>query len=54
MSAYDTTSEDGAYTYTLDENGNATITEAVNVSGEVVIPAELDGHALVEIGGRCV
>ena len=51
VSADNVTSQDGLYSYTLDENGNATITKALkDMSGEVIIPSVLDGHKVVEIG----
>lgn len=52
VSADEVTSEDGAYTFTLDENGNATLTSALSgaLNGAITIPAEIDGHKVVEIG----
>ncbi len=47
------TSSDGMYNYTLDEEGNARITDftvEADYEGEVVIPSELDGHTVVYIG----
>ncbi len=42
---------DGYYTYTLDDNNNATIVDCdPSLSGDVVIPSELDGHKVTAIG----
>ena len=42
---------DGYYTYTLDSNNNATIVDCdPSLSGDVVIPSELDGHKVAAIG----
>lgn len=39
------------YTYTVDENGNATITDANSeIGGDVIIPLTLDGYPVVSIG----
>lgn len=44
---------DGYFTYTLDGNNNATIVDCdPSLSGEVVIPSELDGHKVTAIGCR--
>lgn len=44
----------GYYTYTLDGN-NATIVDCdPSLSGDVVIPSELDGHKVIAIGNRTV
>lgn len=41
----------GYYTYTLDGNNNATIVDCdPSLSGNVVIPSELDGHKVAAIG----
>ncbi len=41
----------GYYTYTVDENGYATITDCdESISGDVVIPPTLEGHPVTEIG----
>lgn len=46
---------DGYYTYTLDGNNNATIVDCdPSLSGDVVIPSELDGHKVIAIGNRTV
>lgn len=43
----------GYYTYTVDSKGNATITSVdTAISGDVVIPSELDGNNVTEIKGR--
>lgn len=42
---------DGYFTYTLDGNNNATIVVCdPSLSGEAVIPSELDGHKVVGLG----
>ncbi len=42
---------DGYYTYTLDGNKNATIVDCdPSLSGDVIIPSELDGHKVAAIG----
>ena len=38
------------FTYTLDEDGNATITGCNNITSSLVIPGEIDGHTVVAIG----
>ena len=38
------------FTYTLDEDGNATITGCNNITSALVIPSEIDGHTVVAIG----
>lgn len=44
----------GYYTYTLDGN-NATIVDCdPSLSGDVIIPSELDGHKVIAIGNRTV
>ncbi len=44
---------EGYYTYTLDENGNATITDFTNDTAySVTIPSKLDGHPVTVIGGE--
>lgn len=50
VSADELTSDDGAYTYTIDDNGDATITKYNGSQLEVIIPSEIDSHKVVEIG----
>ena len=38
------------FTYTLDEDGNATITGCNNITSSLVIPGEIDGHTVIVIG----
>ena len=38
------------YTYTLDDNGNATITSYRGNANALIIPSTLDGHTVVAIG----
>jgi PKD repeat protein len=38
------------YTYTVDEDGNATITNYTGAGGAITIPSTLDGHPTVTIG----
>ncbi len=39
------------YTYTVDENGNATITDCdTSISGDITIPSTLDGYPVTSIG----
>lgn len=41
----------GYYTYTVDENGNATITDVdYSISGDITIPSNLDGYPVTAIG----
>ena len=40
------------FTYTLDEDGNATITGCNNITSSLVIPGEIDGHTVVAIGSQ--
>ena len=40
------------FTYTLDDDGNATITGCNNITSSLVIPSEIDGHTVVAIGSR--
>lgn len=40
----------GDYTYTLDTDGNATITKYTGSTADLTIPDTLDGHPVVEIG----
>lgn len=43
----------GYYTYTVDENGYATITDCdESISGDVVIPSTLEGHPVTSIGSH--
>lgn len=43
----------GYYTYTVDKNGNATITDVdTSISGEIVIPSNLDGYPVTAIGAN--
>lgn len=43
----------GYYTYTVDSDGNATITAVdTAISGDVVIPSEIEGYAVTEIGEK--
>ncbi len=47
--------EDGTYSYRLDENGNVKLLN-FNVQGhmgEVVIPSEIDGKPVVFVGSKC-
>lgn len=40
----------GYYTYSVDENGNATITDVnTSISGDVIIPSSLDGYTVTII-----
>ena len=42
---------EGYYTYTVDDEGNATITDCdTAISGNIIIPLAIDGHKVVEIG----
>lgn len=42
---------DGYYTYTVDENGNATITDVdESISGDITIPSTLGGYPVRSIG----
>ena len=38
--------------YTLDDDGNATITGGYNIKSSLVIPREIDGHTVVSIGSE--
>ena len=40
------------FTYTLDDDGNATITGCNNITSSLVIPSEIDGHTVVAIGSQ--
>ena len=40
------------FTYTLDDDGNATITGCNNITSSLVIPGEIDGHTVVAIGSQ--
>ena len=42
----------GDYTYTLDTDGNATITKYTGSTADLTIPDSLDGHPVVEIEGE--
>ena len=42
----------GDYTYTLDTDGNATITKFTGSTADLTIPDSLDGHPVVEIEGE--
>ena len=46
--AFAETSND--YNYSIDSNGNVTITKYIGSGGDVVIPEELDGHPVTIIG----
>lgn len=39
------------FTYTTDDDGNATITGYTGYASALVIPSEIDGHTVVAIGG---
>ena len=40
------------FTYTTDDDGNATITGYTGCASALVIPSEIDGHTVVAIGNR--
>ncbi len=40
------------FTYTLDDDGNATITGCNNITSSLVLPSEIDGHTVVAIGSQ--
>ena len=40
------------FTYTTDDDGNATITGYTGYASALVIPSEIDGHTVVAIGNR--
>ncbi len=42
--------EDAEYTYTLNEDGTATVTKYKGEGGEVIIPEMIDGHSVSAIG----
>lgn len=42
----------GNYTYTVNEDGTATITEYIGNDAEITVPAEIDGHTVTVIGNR--
>lgn len=46
--------ESGDFTYTLEEDGNATITEYTGDAEVVEIPLKLDGHSVTKIGSSAI
>ncbi|MBQ2972728.1 MAG: leucine-rich repeat domain-containing protein [Clostridia bacterium] len=47
------TFSEGYYTYSVDEDGNATITNVDTlISGDIVVPSTLDNHIVTEIGSQ--
>lgn len=44
---------EGNYMYTVDDNGDATITSsASSLSGDVTVPSKLGGHKVIAIGDK--
>ena len=42
----------GDYTYTVNDDGSATITGYNGNDADVTVPAEIDGHTVTVIGNR--